>query len=286
MLYEICPKKYNSLAISSKDFIPLLSHDTSLLTLPSFFNFKTITMEKNEDLVAESILEGHSDQEKAAYLCAIASIATADKEASPEELEYISNLCEAASLTDAQKQNVLNAAKEISGDELKRSLDILKNSELKYSLITDLMAFAKSDNNYSEEESQYVLRVSQHLGVDQKQFSLLNQFADNVKTSDVTPQGIAEPGFLSGLKEKMQSAGINTGTLFKGLIAIAGPILLSKMFSRGRSGSGGGMFGGLGGILAGAGMMGGLGSLIGMLGGGRGMGSTGGLLDRVLGGRF
>ena len=104
-------------------------------------------MEKSETLVNESILQGHSDQEKAAYLSAIASIATADKQASPEELEYITHLCEAADISDAEKQKVLNAAKEISGEELKRSLDILKNSELKYSLITDLMAFAKSDEN-------------------------------------------------------------------------------------------------------------------------------------------
>jgi len=243
-------------------------------------------MEKNEALVSESILQGHSEKEKAAYLAAIASIATADKQASPEELEYIANLCEAASLPDELNQRVLNAAKEVSGDELKRSLDILKKSELKYSLVTDLMAFAKSDNNYSEEESQYVQRVAQYLGVDQKQLSLLNQFADSVKTSDTPAQEVAEPGFLSGLKEKMQSAGINPGSLFKGLIAIAGPVLLAKMFSRRSGGSGGGVLGGLGGILAGAGMMGGLSSVIGMLSGGRGMGSTGGLLGRVLGGKL
>jgi len=243
-------------------------------------------MEKNEALVSESILQGHSEKEKAAYLAAIASIATADKQASPEELEYIANLCEAASLPDELNQRVVNAAKEVSGDELKRSLDILKNSELKYSLITDLMAFAKSDNNYSEEESQYVQRVAQYLGVDQKQFSLLNQFADSVKTSDTPAEEVAKPSFLSGLKEKMQSAGINPGSLFKGLIAIAGPVLLAKMFSRRSGGSGGGVLGGLGGILAGAGMMGGLSSVIGMLSGGRGMGSTGGLLGRVLGGKL
>lgn len=245
-------------------------------------------MEMNEALVSESILQGHSDQEKAAYLAAIASIATADKQASPEELEYLTQLCEAAGISDVQKQTVLNAATETSGEELKRSLDILKNSELRFSLVTDLIAFAKADNNYSEEESHYVQGVAQHLGVDQKQFSLLNQFADNVKTSEVPAQGIADGGFLSGLKEKMAGAGINTGTLMKGLIAIAGPILLAKMFSRGRrGGSGGGLMGGLGGILGGAAMAGGIGSLISMLGGGgRGMGSTGGLLGRVLGGKF
>jgi uncharacterized tellurite resistance protein B-like protein len=243
-------------------------------------------MEHNETILSESILQGNSDQEKAAYLSAIASIATADKIASLEEIEYISGLCEAANLPESHKQTVLNAATELSGDELKRSLDVLKNSELRFSLITDLMAFAKSDNNYSEEESQYVQKIAQHLGLSQQQFGLLNQFADNVKTGDQPQQGIAEPGFLSGLKEKMQSAGINPGTLVKGLIAVAGPILLAKMFSRGRSASSGGTFSGLGGILAGAGLAGGIGSLIGMLSGGKGFGNTGGLFGRVLGGKF
>ena len=243
-------------------------------------------MATNEALVSESILQGSSDQEKAAYLAAIASIATADKQASPEEMEYLTQLCEAASLTEDQRQKVFSAAKETSGEELQHSLDTLKNSELKYSLVTDLIAFSKSDENYSEEESRYVAGVAQYLGVDQKQFSLLNQFADNVKTSDNPAQAVAETGFLGGLKEKMQKAGINPNTLVTGLIAIAGPILLSRMFSRRGGGLGGGMFGGLGGILGGAAMAGGIGSLIGMLGGGRGMGSTGGLLDRVLGRNF
>jgi uncharacterized tellurite resistance protein B-like protein len=243
-------------------------------------------MEHNETILSEIILQGHTDQEKAAYLSAIASIATADKVASPEEIEYISGLCDAANLQDPYRQTVLNAATELSGEELKRSLDTLKNSELKYSLITDLMAFAKADSNYSEDESQYVQKVAQHLGVNQQQFSLLNQFAENVKPGEIPEKEGEAAGFLSGLKEKMQNAGINPGTLFKGLIAIAGPILLAKMFSRGRSGSSGGMFSGLGGVLAGAGIAGGLSSLIGMLSGGKGLGSSGGLLDRVLGGKF
>ena len=243
-------------------------------------------MDHNEAVLSESILTGHSDVEKGAYLSAIASIATADKQASPDEMEYMRQLCEAADLSESQTRNVLNAASETSGEELKKSLDILKNSELKFSLVTDLMAFAKADQNYSEEESQYVQKISHYLGVDQKQFSLLNQFASDTTNSSAPPEKIAEPGFLSGLKEKMQSAGINPTSLFKGLIAIAGPIILSKMLSRRGAGQSGGMFGNLGGMLSGAGLTGGLGSLIGMLSGGNGMRNTGGLFDRVLRGAF
>jgi len=234
---------------------------------------------------SETILEGYSDHEKGAYLGAIASIATADREASPEELEYIDHLSEAAQLSEKQKQAVQQAATELSGEELNRCLDILKGSELKYSLVTDLMAFAKSDNNYSEKEEENITKISRYLGIDQKQFSLLDQFADE---SVHQPEATQAQGLLGGrLGNQLQNAGINTGSLFKGLISIAAPMLIGSMLSRGRGrgGLGGALGGGLGGMLGG-GMSGGLGSVIGMLNGGRGMGSTGGLFGRIFGGGF
>ena len=103
-----------------------------------------------------SILQNHSDAEKGAYLGAIASLATADRTASEDEEQYIEALCEAAALPDEQKQMVMKAATEQSGETLQQCLDVLKNSDLRFSLITDLIAFAESDSNYSEEEKQKV----------------------------------------------------------------------------------------------------------------------------------
>jgi hypothetical protein len=45
------------------------------------------------------VVERHSDIENGAYLCAIASLGTADGEVSPEEKEYSVALCEAANLS-------------------------------------------------------------------------------------------------------------------------------------------------------------------------------------------
>lgn len=242
-----------------------------------------------------TILEGYSDEEKGAYLGAIASIATADREASPEEKEYISALCDAADISDTQKQAVITAATELTGDELNKCLDVLKNSKLKYSLVADMSAFAKADGNYGEAEQKSVQKISQYLEVDQKQFSLLDEFTTKGTNSPLPMEEKAKPSFLSslGLSDKMQSAGINSNGLLKGLLGIAGPVVLGSLLSgalgrRGRNAGilgnrGGGMFGG---GMMGSGMMGGggLGSLIGMLSGGRRFGSTGGMLGRVLGG--
>jgi len=244
----------------------------------------------------QTILEGYSDMEKGAYLGAIASIATADRSASEDEMKYIEALCESAELSEEQTEMIRRSATELTGEELNKCLDVLKNSDLRFSLITDLIAFAESDQDYSEEEKQSINSIAKYLGVNKEQFSLLDQFTHKAKEEEVTPEEAASPNFLagSGLGDKMKSAGINTGGLLKGLLGVMGPIVLAGMLSGGRRRGGGllgGMLGGGGGLLGGmmggglgGGMFGGgLGSLTGMLGGGGGFRRSGGLLGRMFG---
>jgi uncharacterized tellurite resistance protein B-like protein len=234
----------------------------------------------------EKLLKDYSDVEKGSYLGAIASIATADRTASEEELEYIQALADSAELSVEQKQAVERAATELSGEELQTCLNNLKGSELRYSLVTDLIAFAESDQNYTEEEKANIEKIAQYLNINKQQFSLLDQFVKKTKETNAQPEEMQQQGFLGslGLEDKFKNSGINFGSLTKGLLGFAGPMILGSLLSRGmrgRSGGGlGGMLtGGLGGMFGGGG---GLGSLTSMLNGGRGLGSTGGLFSRIL----
>ena len=235
-------------------------------------------MEQNEKL-----LKDYSDQEKGAYLGAIASIATADHSASEEELEYIMQLAESAEISEEQKQAVKRAATELSGEELTRCLDILKTSNLRFSLITDLISFGQSDQNYSDEEKKNVEEIASYLRINQEQFSLLDQFVDKAAKVEAEPEEVSKPGFLSslGLDEKFKKAGIDWRTVGRGLLGVGGPMLLAKMLS-GRGGNRNTLSsGGLGGLLGGL-SGGGIGSIIRSLSGGRGFSNSGGLLSRVL----
>jgi uncharacterized tellurite resistance protein B-like protein len=247
-----------------------------------------------------TILEGYSAAEKAAYLGAIASLATADRTAGEEEISYLEALCESAGLSDTETESVRQAASsEMTDTELKSYLDVLKTSELRFSLVSDVIAFAQADQNYSDEEKQNVKNIADYLGVNQDQFSVLNQFtnkaveeapgqADALQTGQTSPQGFLDK---LGFGDKLKSAGINTNSLVKGALGILGPIILAKMFSGGRRRSGG-LGAGLGGALSGGGggllgsLLGGGGGLLGgLLGGGRGFGNAGGMLGRILGKR-
>ena len=256
---------------------------------------KFIEMQQNEKLLKE-----YSDEEKGAYLGAIASIATADHSASEEELDYISQLADSAEISEEQKNAVVKAASELSGDELTRCLEILKTSELRFSLVTDLISFGQSDQNFSEEEKKNVEKIASYLKINMEQYSLLDQFVNKSANVEVKQEEVSTPGFLAklGLEEKFKNAGINWQTAGKGLLGIIGPMILAKMLTGRRGGrnpmSGGGGLGSLlgGGLMAGGiGSMlgqrsggGGLGSLISSLSGGRGYKNSGGLLSRILGG--
>ena len=251
----------------------------------------------------QKILEGYPDLEKGAYLGAIASIATADRQATEQEVEFISILCESADLSEQQTSMIHRAARELEGEELKKCLDILKNSELRFSLVTDMISLAESDQGYTEEEKQAIEKIATYLDVNKQQFSLLDQFSQKAKEENTDPAELSDPSFLqsTGLGDKMQKAGINPGGLLKGLLGVMGPIILGRMLSGGRGGGllgglGGGLLGGLGGMFGGGGGLGnarnmggpggfggGLGSLTGMLGGGGGLRRPGGMLGGLFG---
>lgn len=238
-----------------------------------------------EEVKTTSILEGYSDQEKGAYLGAIASLATADRSASEEELEHLEALATAAELSAEQREAILHAANDLSGEDLKKCLDILKGSDLRFSLVTDMIAFAEIDNDYSPEERSNVEKITQYLGVDKTQFSLLDQFVQRTADSNKSPQEMARPGFLEslGLKDQFSKAGINVGSIGKGLLGMLGPMILGGMLGRGlRGGANRGGFGlpGAGGMNRGG--FGGLGSIFSALNGGRGSSGMGGLLGRLL----
>jgi uncharacterized tellurite resistance protein B-like protein len=199
-----------------------------------------------------------------------------------EELVHIAEIADAAGISQEQKAMVLRAAKELTPDELQRCIEILKTSELRFSLVAELISFAKSDGNYGEEEKQNIEAMAEQLGISHKQFSLLDNFVTKANESGVPSQEIPKQGFLEslGLGDKFKSEGMNMSGIGKGLLAVAAPLLLGQLFRRKISGRPGGLSP-MGGFGAGAG----LGSVLSALNIGRGYSNTGGLLGRLFGRR-
>lgn len=231
--------------------------------------------------MSNEILAGASPAEKTAYLTAIASIATADNAASETELTYLLNLADHAGLSDSDKAVVQQAALDTSGSGLKSALDQLKSSELRFSLVTDLIAFAESDNNLAPEEKEHIASVASYLGINKEQLEALNayvkQAAEQPAEAFASAGSPAGGGLLDslGIGDKLQSSGINIGSLAKGLLSFVGPMIIGNLVSKGLNRGGTSSNAGLGGL-------GDISSLVGSLTGGRGMSGIGGFLSNLL----
>ncbi|MFD2247060.1 TerB family tellurite resistance protein [Pontibacter ruber] len=240
------------------------------------------------------LLKDYSMEERGAYLASLATIASADGHASDEELEFLKLLSEAAEMPENTQQEVLEIAKNPSQISLQRALDVLKKSQLRFSFITDIISFAKSDGQYTADEQKRIQEMANYLGVDQKQYSILEQFVNKADEAQQHGEDPTSQSFMSknGFGDMFKNAGISP-QMVQGMLGIVAPLVLARMM---RGGRGRGMMGGMGGMgtMMGGGLLGGLlGSVMsggrgGMLGGGRrtsGLGSMASILGGLNGRR-
>jgi uncharacterized tellurite resistance protein B-like protein len=223
------------------------------------------------------LLQNYSETEKTAYLSAIASLATADRQASDAEIQFLQGLAQQAGLSQQSAQQVLQAAQSANNQGIQQNLDALKGSDLRFSLVTDLISFARADGSYANDEEAMISKMSQYLGVNAEQKQTLETVVDQAAQVQHDPQDPAKQGFLSGIGDKLSSVGIPKSALMTGLLGVVAPMVLSRVMGGGSNqGMGGGMMGSsMGGLLGGLGGNGG-----GLMGGG----SMGGLLGGLLGG--
>ncbi|SIR11268.1 TerB family tellurite resistance protein [Pontibacter lucknowensis] len=230
-----------------------------------------------------TLLKDYTMEEKGAYLAALASVASADGHASEEELEFLRVLSEAADIPENVEEEVISIAKNPSQISVQRVLDVLKKSELRFSFITDIISFAKADGEYTQEEQKRIQEMADYLGVDQKQYSVLEQFVNKADEAQQHGEDPSSQAFMNknGFGDMFKNVGISP-QMVQGILGIAAPLVLARMMGGGRRR--GGMMGGMGGGLLGGllgGMMMGRG---GLMGGGRRSNSGLGSMASVLGG--
>ncbi|GAA4411319.1 hypothetical protein GCM10023187_36960 [Nibrella viscosa] len=251
----------------------------------------------------QTLLKDYSLEERGAYFGALATMASADGNVSPEELEFLRLMGEAAELPENMREEVVQIANNPSAISLQRCLNTLKGSQLRFSFITDIISFAKSDGNYSPDEQDRIKDMAAYLEVTQEQFSILDQFVDKAGEAQQRGEDPTSPSFLnkSGFGDMFKNVNISP-QMVQGMLGILAPIVIAGMMRGGRRRGGmGSMIGGglLGSLLGGGGMYrgsgrhsGGMGSLISILGGLNGRpgydsmrsGGLGGLLGGILGG--
>ena len=137
------------------------------------------------------LLEEYSENEKVAYLSILSAVCYVDKEFVDKEKRQLDVLLEQLKISDEGKSKIYSSIFILQHEENFANLGIiqdLNNTELKYTLISDLCLFALVDSTFSSEEYQYILGIGEVLGVSQEQVDAIKSTQENLsKIKDIPP---------------------------------------------------------------------------------------------------
>lgn len=128
-------------------------------------------MEEEQHQLLEYTME-----ERKAYLCLVASIASADNKVTDDEIKNVRELCKKVALDGQSTGIVLAAAEDPRTAPLKQCISLLAKSELRFTLLTDMLFLAYADNNYAPEERSVIADFALELKVNSEQLSAIEDY--------------------------------------------------------------------------------------------------------------
>ena len=134
-------------------------------------------------------LEGYSESEQIAYLSILSAICYVDKEFGDREKRQLDVLLAQLMISDIGKAKIYSSVFNLQREDKLASLEAIQNldnTELKYTLISDLCLFSLVDSKFTNEEYQYILGIGEVLGITQEQVDAIKSIQENLdKIKDI-----------------------------------------------------------------------------------------------------
>ncbi|MCB8944845.1 MAG: TerB family tellurite resistance protein [Ardenticatenaceae bacterium] len=128
-------------------------------------------------------LEEYSENEQVAYLSILSAICYADKEFGDKEKHQLDSLLAKLKISDAQKAKIYSSVFSLPHEDKLANLEAIQNlgnTELKYTLISDLCLFSLVDTKFADEEYQYILGIRELLGITQEQVDAIKSIQEEL----------------------------------------------------------------------------------------------------------
>ena len=136
-------------------------------------------------------LEEYPENERVVYLSILSAICYVDKEFSDKEKRQLDILLKQLEISDEGKSRIYSSIFSLQHEDKTANLETIQqlgNTELKYTLISDLCLFALTDSTFSDEEYQYILGIGEILGISQEQVDAIKSIQENLaKIKDIPP---------------------------------------------------------------------------------------------------
>jgi len=138
----------------------------------------------------------YPEAERRDYLTVVASMAFADGEVSPEETKRIETMCEDFKLSEGSREQVHESAAKPNAAELGLILSRLRDSELRFALVVDLIDVATADGTVATGEEAELDSLAEELGITHGQLAMFKRYVLERRDSDTDE---ASPETIAGL---------------------------------------------------------------------------------------
>ena len=128
-------------------------------------------------------LEEYSEDEQIAYLSILSSVCYVDKEFGDKEKRQLDVLLEQLKISDLGKAKIYSSVFNLQHEDKLANLEAIQNlgnTELKYTLISDLCLFSLVDSKFTNEEYQYILGIGEVLGITKEQVDAIKAIQENL----------------------------------------------------------------------------------------------------------
>lgn len=162
-------------------------------------------------------LEEYSENEKIAYLSILSAVAYVDKEFADEEKLQLEILLDQLKISDAGKAKIFSSIFSLQEEDQFTHLvtiDDIGNTELKYTLISDLCLFALADSDFSDQEYQYILGIGGVLGITQEQVDAIKSIQEELaKIKDIPQNSERFKLLIKDSGAKLAAVGVPVGAI-------------------------------------------------------------------------
>ncbi|MDM8521415.1 TerB family tellurite resistance protein [Anaerolineales bacterium HSG6] len=162
-------------------------------------------------------LEEYPENEQIAYLSILSAICYVDKEFADEEKYQLDVLLEQLAISDEGKSKIYSSIFSFQHEDKVANLEIVQglgNTELKYTLISDLCLFALADSIFLDEEYQYILEIGEILGISQEQVDAIKSLQESLwKIKDIPPNSEKFKRLIKDSAAKLAAVGVPVGAI-------------------------------------------------------------------------